>query len=223
LASLAWRCTRQSVQSLQDGLVDGARSRGVNGHEAIDSLTRSYDAYRRRHAERLVRMVPREAVRDLYAEARDWANAAGIHDRSDPMSTLQSFAEHLLPLPTFEVWLSDRAHGPLRHIEDGEGDGLATPSSPAKVDERRFAYDGRSWLASLYLYRDGERWRGFLQFRGEGGERLHRTASILLEETARQVRRSFRGFDGVALGAFLRSALPEIGRGATVSGQAEIR
>ena len=211
------------MQNPQNGLADCARSRGADGHEAIDSLTRSYGAYRRRHAERLVRMVPREAVRDLYAEARNWAKDAGLHDRSDPMSTLLSFAEHLLPLPTFEVWLSDRAHSPLCHIEDGEGNDLATPSNPAKVDERRFAYDGRSWHASLHLYPDGERWRGFLQFRGEGDERLHHTASILLEETARQVRRSFRGFDGVALGAFLRSALPEISRGAAVSGRTEIR
>ncbi len=177
--------------------------------ETPEVLYFRYLAYRRRHADRLVRLIPRDAVRDLYGKARDWAVAEGVHDSRDPMATLTRFAEHLLPLPPFEVWLADRTVHPIRHIEDSSRTSpVSPPAQPARVEERRFDYEGRIWIASLHVFAVGTRWRGFLRFRQSGHARRYHTAHIFLEETAREVRRSFRGFDGAALGAFLRSVLP---------------
>lgn len=177
--------------------------------ETPEVLYFRYYAYRRRHADRLLRLVPREAVRDLYGKARVWAKARGLHDTRDPMATLTRFAEHLLPLPTFEIWLADRQRHPLRHIEDcGRSAHGPAPVRPAKVEERSFDFCGTTWIASLHVFVDGRRWRGFLRFREDGQTRRYHTAHIFLEETAREVRRSFREFDGAALGAFLRSVLP---------------
>lgn len=177
--------------------------------ETPEVLYFRYLAYRRRHADRLVRLIPREAVRELYGKARNWALEEGVHDSRDPMATLTRFAEHLLPLPPFEVWLVDRASHPIRHIEDSsETSPVSPPAEPAKIEERRFDYEGRTWVASLHVFAVGTRWRGFLRFRQSGHSRRYHTAHIFLEKTAREVRRSFRGFDGAALGAFLRSVLP---------------
>ncbi len=177
--------------------------------ETPEVLYFRYLAYRRRHAERLVRLIPRESVRKLYGKARDWALDEGVHDSRDPMATLVRFAEHLLPLPSFEVWAADRARHPIRHLEDSsETSPVSPPSQPAKVEERRFDYEGRTWVASLHVFAVGARWRGFLRFRQAGRTRRYHTAHVFLERTAREVRRSFRGFDGAALGAFLRSVLP---------------
>ena len=177
--------------------------------ETPEVLYFRYLAYRRRHADRLVRLIPREAVRGLYGEARRWALEQGVHDSRDPMATLTGFAEHLLPLPPFEVWLADRATHPIRYIEDSSRmSPVSPPAQPAKVEERRFDYEGRIWVASLHVFAVEDRWRGFLRFRQSGHARRYHTAHIFLEDTARGVRRSFRGFDGGALGAFLRSVLP---------------
>lgn len=177
--------------------------------ETPEVLYFRYLAYRRRHADRLVRLIPREAVRMLYGNAREWALEQGVHDSRDPMATLIRFAEHLLPLPPFEVWLADRASHPVRHIEDSsEMSPVSPPAQPIRVEERRFEYEGRIWLASLHVFAAETRWRGFLRFRQPGHSRRYNTAHIFLERTAREVRRSFRRFDGAALGAFLRSVLP---------------
>ena len=177
--------------------------------ETPEVLYFGYYSYRRRHADRLLRLVPREAVRGLYAKAREWAKARGLHDTRDPMATLTRFAEHLLPLPTFEIWLADRQLHPLRYIEDcGRTPHSPAPVRPTKVEERIFDFCGQTWVASLHVFVDGRRWRGFLRFRKAGHTRRYHTAHIFLEDSAREVRRSFREFDGAALGAFLRSVLP---------------
>ena len=177
--------------------------------ETPEVLHLRYQWYRRRQIARLLHLVPRDAIRDLYGEARAWASERGIHDSRDPMATLRAFAEHLLPLPPFEVWQEDRRRHPLSHIEDGGEDPRSEATIlPRRLEDRRFRYGDRSWVASLNVFRDGAMWRGFLRFREVGRARRYHTANIFLEETARTVRERFREFDRGTLGAFLRSVLP---------------
>ena len=177
--------------------------------ETPEVLYLRYHGYRRRQATRLLHVMPREAVRDLYGQAREWAKGRGLHDGQDPMATLVRFAENLLPLPPFEVWLADREQYPLCHIEDSnEGPHAPTMGQPGRLEARRFEYGGLSWSVSLHVFRDGTVWRGFLCFQELGRTLRFHTANIFLEETAREVQRRFREFDRATLGAFLRSVLP---------------
>lgn len=187
----------------------GTTERNEESLETQEILFARYQWYRRRQVARLLHLIPREAIRELYAQARDWAAERGTHDARDPMATLTSFAESLLPLPPFEVWLADRARHPLSHIEDG-GDDPRSPMvpHPRRLEDRRFDYGHRSWVASLNVFREGAMWRGFLRFREVGHTRRYHTANIFLEDTARKVRERFREFDRGTLGAFLRSVLP---------------
>ncbi len=176
--------------------------------ETPEMLLDRYRYYRRRQVTRLLHLVPRDAIRELYAQARIWADERGLHDPQDPLATLSSFAEHVLPLPPFEVWLADRVRYPLNHIEDGAEEARTGATHPRRLEARRFDYGGRDWMASLNAFRDGAVWRGFLRFREVGCERRHHTANIFLERTAREVRETFREFDEGTLGAFLRAVLP---------------
>ncbi len=177
--------------------------------ETPEILFARYRCYRRRQVTGLLHLMPRDAIRELYGQARAWATEHGIHDAQDPMATLSRFAEHLLPLPPFEVWMADRARYPLSHIEDGGEDPRAgSMAHPRRLEDRRFRFGGRHWIASLNVFRDGAAWRGFLRFREVGRTHRHHTANIFLEDTARKVRERFREFDRGTLGAFLRSVLP---------------
>lgn len=188
---------------------NGATRRNDVPLETPEVLYLRYQCYRRRQVTRLLHLVPRDAIRELYGQARAWASERGLHDARDPMATLSAFAEHLLPLPSFEVWQEDRARHPLSHIEDGGEDPRSDEMVlPRRLEDRRFHYGGRSWTASLNVFRDGAMWRGFLRFREVGRGRRYHTANIFLEETARKVRQRFREFDRGTLGAFLRSVLP---------------
>ena len=188
---------------------NGATGRNDVPLETQEVLYLRYQCYRRRQVTRLLHLVPRDAIREPYGQARAWASERGLHDARDPMATLSAFAEHLLPLPSFEVWQEDRARHPLSHIEDGGEDPRSDEMVlPRRLEGRRFHYGGRSWIASLNVFRDGAMWRGFLRFREVGRGRRYHTANIFLEETARKVRQRFREFDRGTLGAFLRSVLP---------------
>ncbi len=177
--------------------------------ETPEILFARYRCYRRRQVTGLLHLMPRDAIRELYGQARAWATEHGIHDAQDPMATLSRFAEHLLPLPPFEVWMADLARYPLSHIEDGREDPRAeSMAHPRRLEDRRFRFGGRHWIASLNVFRDGAAWRGFLRFREVGRTHRYHTANIFLEDTARKVRERFREFDRGTLGAFLRSVLP---------------
>lgn len=187
----------------------GSTGRNDAPLESPEVLYARYQYYRRRQVTRLLHLVPRDAIRELYGQARAWARDRGLHDARDPMATLSAFAERLLPLPPFEVWMEDRARHPLNHLEDGgEAPRSDETVHPRRLEDRRFHYGNRRWIASLNVFRDGAMWRGFLRFREVGRGHRYHTANIFLEETARKVRERFREFDRGTLGAFLRSVLP---------------
>ncbi len=181
----------------------------VGAPPTASALRRRYGEYCRRQAAALVEMVPREAVRPLYRQAREWARAQGLHEPKDPMATLHRFCRELLPLPSFEVWSSDYEAHRLAHLEDGAAFPHAGgPSEPVTVELRAVKHDGRQWHASLDVYRDGDYWRGYVRFYRDPAEPQVRTADIFCEEELQDLRNRFQSFTSDTLAAFLRSTLP---------------
>ena len=95
-------------------------------HAAV--LRGRYDEYCRQQVTLLLEIVPREAVRTLYRSARSWATREGLHESKDPMSTLRAFCRELLPLPPFEIWLSDFEHHRLALADINDPGILARPT-----------------------------------------------------------------------------------------------
>ena len=185
----------------------------LTGHEAgpdtrsvRDELLLEYQAYRKRQARGLVRMLPKEAVRPLYRRAVRAGHGDGTS--TDPLATLVDYCETLLPLPPFERWCEDREASPTAHLLDLDDSAAApTAESPATVEARTFDFDGRPWTAYLRSFRDETAWRGFIAFEERATQHVHRTALIFRESDPADLRERFLEFESVALGAFLRSAL----------------
>lgn len=189
-----------------DGLVVAPSSSALSWVSA-DELHVRYAAYRRRQASRLVRLLPRDAVRPLYRRARAAATDAPLSD--DPLSLLLSFCERLLPLPTFDAWYEDLSANPDAHLADLDDavDG-PTADAPSTLEVRVLEHGGRSWLAQLRAFRDQGLWRGFIAFEDRETGRVHRTATVFCEGRIGELRERFLSFESTALRAFLRSALP---------------
>jgi hypothetical protein len=178
-----------------------------HGQLARDELLTQYEAYRKRQARGLVRLLPREAVRPLYRKAL----AAGFGERSpgDPLAAFVHYCESLLPLPPFEEWCQDLAQYPSAHLHDLDDSAAApTAEAPTTVEARLFEFGGSPWIAYLRSFRDGGAWRGYIAFEDRRSRRVHRTALIFRETDPADLRDRFLGFELVALEAFLRSALP---------------
>jgi hypothetical protein len=173
-------------------------------------LDRRYDEYCRRQAAALVSILPREAVRPLYARAREWGRASGLQTEKDPLATLLLFLQQVLPLPPREVWMHDRVANLEAHLREEFESPQAgrCPPPPLTVEARWMEAKGRRWRASLHLFHRGEAWRGFITFHSmEGGEGF-RTADIFREEDPEEIRARFLGYQDHTLQAFLRSVFP---------------
>ena len=176
--------------------------------ESREVLYLRYQAYRRRQAAKLLHVMPREAVRELFAVAREWAREQGLHDGRDPMATLHRYALEILPLPPFEVWLQDRSLNPLAHLEEYSYDPHAPEvGRPGRLESRTFRHQSRSWRAALFVFREGDAWRGFVEFDEGRGAPSYKTANIFREESAGAVKARFHEFDEASLCSFLVSAL----------------
>lgn len=171
-----------------------------------------YDAYRRRQAARLVQMLPRDAVRPLYRRARDEARRLGAlaeGGEEDPLGLLVGFCERLLPLPPFQVWMSDLLAYPDSYLADlAESAEAPTAEAPSTMEVRPVEYSGRPWLARLRYFREQGLWRGYIAFEERDSGRVHRTAAVFCENHPSDLRERFLAFESTALQAFLRSALP---------------
>jgi len=175
----------------------------VGRHE----LEAQYQAYRRRQARGLMRLLPKDAVRPLYRRALE--EGLGDNTSDDPLGALLSLCERLLPLPPFETWREDLRLHASAHLEDVDDSADApTADAPTTVEARRFTLDDATWVARLRCYREGATWRGYIAFESERAERVHRTTLIFSERDPVGVRERFLDFDLASLQAFLRSALP---------------
>ncbi len=161
---------------------------------------------------RLIHMLPKGAVRPLYRRARDFAQRAGVSESElsdDPLGVLVWFCQKLLPLPPFDVWLTDvESHPGAYFLDMADSVDQPTPEAPATVESRPFACGGRSWTAHLRSYQDSGLWRGYIAFTGDSDARVHRTAPVFCEQDPSELRDRFLSFEPAALQAFLRSALP---------------
>lgn len=189
-----------------------SRISGAIGRAGEDELRGRYAAYRRRHAARLLQMLPRQAIRPLYRRARADAGRDGGGDGAvgdDPLAFLVAYCESLLPLPPFDVWRSDLDHNPAAHFADLEEslDG-PTPDAPSTMEARSVEYAGGMWIAHLRAFREDGYWRAYISFEECGSGRVHRTAAVFYERDAGELRDRFLSFESAALQAFLRSALP---------------
>ncbi len=191
---------------------------GESTYVDVDELHARYALYRRRQAARLVRMLPKEAVRPLYRRARaEVARAEATRvgtrglaaDNDDPLALLMDYCERLLPLPSFDIWVADLAGNPHAHWADLE-DSLEGPTAdaPSTMGARSFRVGGRDWLARLRSFREAGLWRGYIAFDESATGRVHRTATVFCEHEAEGLLARFEAFDSSALEAFLRSALP---------------
>lgn len=176
-------------------------------------LRRRYEAYRRRQGGELLSLVPREAIRPLYRAALARRGDRPTMESDGPeegaLGLLADFCTDLLPLPPFDVWLSDfEAHRAAHLDESGEWTPTA-PDGPVTVEIRRFPDPGgRTWYASLDVRRAAGAWRGSVAFHTEGDGRVFRTAEVFREAGPTAVRSRFLDFDVPTLQAFLRSVLP---------------
>jgi hypothetical protein len=128
----------------------------------------------------------------------------------DPLATLLLYAEEVLPLPPLEVWLQDRVENLDAHLRDEfeSPQSFSQASPPVTVESRAMELDGRTWQATLSLFRRDEAWRGFIAFNPQGVEGRVRTADIFREDDPEGIRERFLSFHNQTLQAFLRSVLP---------------
>ncbi len=195
---------------LQGGPDDGSRSLSIPGLVAEDPALKSrYRAYRARQAQGLVSILPRDAIRPLYAQARSWAGEVGVEVGKDPLATLLLFLQEILPLPPFEIWLKDRGEYLEAHLEEEFTSAPAhhRASPPVTVESRAMTLGQSQWRASLNLFRRDEVWRGFISFRPVGNGPGVRTADIFREEDPDEIRSRFLAYQPHTLQAFLRSVL----------------
>ncbi|MCJ7629063.1 MAG: hypothetical protein MUO50_11840 [Longimicrobiales bacterium] len=169
-----------------------------------------YEEYCRRQAKGLVSILPKEAIRPLYARAREWGRNTGQEVVKDPLATFILFLRDLIPLPPRDVWEKDRAENLDAHVKEEFDSPPAhrRSSPPVTVESRGMEMEGRRWRATLNLFRRDEAWRGFIVFNLLGEDETVRTTDIFREEDPDEIRNRFLGFHNQTLQAFLRSVLP---------------
>ena len=173
-------------------------------------LDARYVEYCRRQAKGLVSILPKEAIRPLYARARRWGRETGNEVEKDPLATFLLYLEDLLPLPSREIWEQDRVNHLDAHVKEEFDSPQAyhRDSAPVTVESRGMMLGDQRWRATLNLFRQHEAWRGFIVFHRLGDKEILRTADIFREEDPDEIRKRFLGYHNQTLQAFLRSVLP---------------
>jgi len=136
---------------------------------------------------------------------------AGPAPEDSDVEALIEFAERLLPLPPFEVWLEDFArHRPAHLDTEPIEERGPRAEGPVTLSLRRLEFEGEPWHAALEVAPGPDVWTGRVRFHSEAdaGARAYSTAGVFRGPDAESVRRRFEGFDDHTLAAFLRSVLP---------------
>jgi hypothetical protein len=174
---------------------------------ATEALRLRYAGYRTRQGRDLLALMPREGVRSLLRLLR--AREPEVEPTLDRVAVL---AAEILPLPPFRIWLEDFHRHRAEHLAQAGPPVAAGPAAPegeaVTIDVRSFSTGPEEWVAALLVHAVDEGWRGAIHFHRPPEARSVRTADIFREADVTAVRDRFRGFDGVTLAAFLRSALP---------------
>ncbi len=172
-------------------------------------LKSRYRAYRTRQAHGLVSLLPQEAIRPLYARAREWAAKVGVTVGKDPLAILLLYLQEVLPLPPFDVWMRDRGQNLAAHLEEEFTSAPAhhRASPPVTVESRSLRLGEEQWRATLNLFRRDEVWRGFIGFRPISDGPGFRTGDIFREDDPEEIRNRFLALEPKTLRAFLRSVL----------------
>lgn len=168
-----------------------------------------YQAYRRRQAELLPTLIPREGIRPLYRAAREWALDRGIAWGKDPLVLLHRYCDEvLLPLPPFDQWLAaEEGRSPAPDSFRSAGQERLPLAEPVLLSVQRFSHGEEEWTAGLTVLRRPGGWSGHIAF-SDGAGGAARSAEIFLEEDLGELRSRFESFEPKTLSAFLRSALP---------------
>lgn len=171
------------------------------------SLVRQYEVYCRTQAGAFISLIPREGVRPLYAQAREWAIEANEYEAKDPLETLVRFVIAVLPLPPIEVWTRDFERNPLLYLRALDAGGVPSPewSGSVAVERRPVQSGNQAWMSSLNVYQDDGIWRGFIAFECDGLATSFRTTDVFCEREAEDVQERYCELTDYALEAFLRS------------------
>jgi hypothetical protein len=110
----------------------------------------------------LLSVLPREAVRSLYGQAREWAGQRGEHESKDPMASLRRYCSEILPLPPFHVWAADFQRNRGGDVWRGYmlfRDGAGTRFSTADI----FCEDSARTIRERFLAFEPDTLRAFLR------------------------------------------------------------
>ena len=165
-----------------------------------------YERYRLSQGRELLRLLPRDGLRQVLDRS---AADAAVADPSD-LDRLAHVCAELLPLPPYAVWLRDFHEN--RSAYDADGSGVAAADLPVgtgvTVDVRLFDVGPDEWVASLEILPVETGWRGRIRFHSGDHETVTHTAEVFREELSTEVRSRFLSTTEDTLRAFLRSTLP---------------
>lgn len=168
-------------------------------------LVERYERYRLNQGRELLRLLPRDGLREILARSSSEPEA----DPAD-LDRLARICASILPLPPYSIWLRD-FHENRRHY-DADGSGVAAADLPegtgVTVDVRLFSYGPDEWVASLEIFPVPTGWRGRIRFHSTDHGTVTHTAEVFREELSTQIRERFLTTADATLKAFLRSTLP---------------
>jgi len=173
----------------------------------VRELRAWYHAYRIRQGRLLAALVPREAIRPLYRQARSNPVDGEPSPADGELERLAAHCASLLPLPPFDMWLEDLRSFPAGHMEDMDASTAgSTVYRPLTLAVGEIQVGEEEWRVRFRVFMERGLWHAFLRFDLETRTECCWTAVLFHEPTLRDLRARFDELDGATFEAFLRSA-----------------